>query len=89
MVNIPPIRPTNNPMFVCGGNYAGVKSGITDVVGLHGLKLRYCKDPYYIYKISAVASTTNLTPDYLVDPQVAGQTYSKTYNYNELLYYNF
>ena len=76
-------------MFVCGGIYAGVISGITDVVGLHGLQLRYCKDPYYIYKISAVASTTNLTPDYLVDPQVAGQTYSKTYNYNELLYYNF
>lgn len=27
----------NNPMFVCGGLYAGDKFGTTDVVGLHGL----------------------------------------------------
>ena len=78
---------SNNPMFVCGANYAGVKSTTaSDEIGMVGLQLRYCKDPYYIYKINAVASTTNLTPNYLVDTQVAGQTYSKTYLYNELLF---
>ena len=66
-------------MFVCGANYAGVKSSASDEMGMVGLQLRYCKDPNYIYKINTVGSTTNLTPYYLVDTQVVGQTYSKTY----------
>ena len=73
-------------MFVCGANYAGVKSTASDEIGMVGLQLRYCKDPYHICKINAVALTTNLSPYYLVDTQVAGQTYSKTYLYNELLF---
>ena len=75
-------------MFVCGANYAGVKSGISDEVGLHGLQLRYCKDPYYLHKINPIASSTNLTPYYLVDTQVVDQLYSKTYAYTDLLFYN-